>query len=53
MNKAAATITLAFTGSTLKGAMSAAYDAGIENFRAWSGRAWNGQVWTLTYEVVA
>lgn len=44
---------LAFSGSTLRGAMSAAYDAGIENFRAWSGRIWDGKVWTLIYEVKA
>ena len=44
---------LAFSGSTLLGAMSAAYDAGVENFRAWIGRIWDGKVWTLIYEVKA
>ena len=44
---------LAFTGSTLRGAMSAAYDAGIQNFRAWSERIWDGKEWTLVYEVQA
>lgn len=51
--QASKTMKLAFSGSTLLGAMSAAYDAGIENFRCWSGRIWDGYSWTLVYEVKA
>lgn len=51
--QATKTLKLAFSGSTLLGAMSAAYDAGIENFRAWSGRIWDGYEWTVVYEVRA
>lgn len=47
------TLTIAFSGSTLKGAMSAAYDAGVENFRGWKKRIWDGAAWTLVYEIKA
>lgn len=44
---------IAFTGSTLLGAMSAAYSAGIANFQGWSERVWNGKEWTLVYDLAA
>lgn len=51
--QATRTLKLAFSGSTLLGAMSAAWDAGIENFRAYTGRIWDGHEWTVVYEVKA
>lgn len=42
---------LAFTASSWLGALSMAYDAGIENVHAWSRRAWVGGEWTICYEV--
>lgn len=46
-------MTLAFTASTWLGALSMAYDAGIENVHAWSKRAFLCGEWTVAYEVKA
>lgn len=43
------TMTLAFTHKSWLGALSLAYDAGIENAHAWSGRAWVCGEWTVCY----
>lgn len=51
--QATKTMKLAFSGSTFLGALSSAYDAGIENFRSWSARIWDGHEWTVVYEVKA
>ncbi|WP_440062601.1 hypothetical protein ACTACQ_05140 [Pseudomonas syringae] len=44
-------IILAFTHHTLTGALSQAYDAGIENVHAWSQRACLCGEWTVAYAV--
>ncbi|MFK3971152.1 hypothetical protein ACI2KS_10540 [Pseudomonas sp. NPDC087358] len=44
-------ITLAFTHPTWTGALSLAYDAGIENVHAWSQRTCLCGEWTVAYEV--
>lgn len=44
---------LAFTHHTLTGALSQAYDAGIENVHAWTKRACLCGEWTVAYEVRA
>lgn len=44
---------LAFTASSWLGALSMAYDAGIENVHAWSKRAFLCGEWTVAYEVKA
>lgn len=46
-------MTLAFSASTWYGALSLAYDAGIENVHAWSSRFWVGGQWQVRYEVKA
>lgn len=47
------TMTLAFTHKSWLGALSMAYDAGIENVHAWTRRAWVGGEWTIAYLVKA
>ncbi|WP_176464922.1 hypothetical protein [Pseudomonas fragi] len=44
-------MTLAFTHKSWLGALSLAYDAGIENVHAWSRRACLCGEWTVAYEV--
>ena len=44
-------MTLAFTAPTWLGALSMAYDAGIENVHAWSRRAFVCGEWTVAYLV--
>ncbi|QXG49183.1 hypothetical protein [Pseudomonas viridiflava] len=46
-------IILAFTHHTLTGALSQAYDAGIENVHAFSRRYCLCGEWTVAYEVRA
>ena len=46
-------MTLAFTHKSWLGALSLAYDAGIENVHAWSRRACLCGEWTVAYEVKA
>lgn len=47
------TMTLIFTHKTWHGALSLAYDAGIENVHAWSQRSCLCGEWTVTYLVKA
>ncbi|MBI6911080.1 hypothetical protein JET67_22180 [Pseudomonas palleroniana] len=47
------TMILAFTHKSWLGALSLAYDAGIENVHAWSRRACICNEWTVAYEVKA
>lgn len=47
------TMTLAFTHKTWHGALSLAYDAGVENVHAWSQRMFLCGEWTITYRVKA
>lgn len=42
---------LAFTHPKLHGALSLAWDAGIENVHAWSQRLWVGGEWTVVYAI--
>ena len=42
---------MAFTHKSWLGALSLAWDAGIENCHAWSQRLWVGGEWTVVYQV--
>lgn len=46
-----APMTMAFSNKSWLGALSMAYDAGIENVHAWSSRFWVGGLWQVRYEV--
>lgn len=41
----------AFTHKSWLGALSLAWDAGIENCHAWSQRLWVGGEWTVVYTI--
>lgn len=47
------TMTMAFSNKSWLGALSMAYDAGIENVHAWTTRFWVGGQWQVQYEVKA
>lgn len=47
------TMTMAFSNESWLGALSMAYDAGIENVHAWTSRFWVGGQWQVQYEVKA
>ena len=47
------TMTMAFSNKSWLGALSMAYDAGIENVHAWTSRFWVGGQWQVQYEVKA
>lgn len=46
-------MTMAFSNKSWLGALSMAYDAGIENVHAWTSRFWVGGQWQVQYEVKA
>lgn len=48
-----APMTMAFSNKSWLGALSMAYDAGIENVHAWTSRFWVGGQWQVQYEVKA
>lgn len=46
-------MTMVFSHESWLGALSMAYDAGIENVHAWTSRFWVGGQWQVQYQVKA